>query len=274
MAAPFVLREAFIDTQIHLKNNPELIRRTPVMQSASRLFLDDFSAVGPETKSKVPVIHVQENTSFRCAQALVSPGKRTAVLNFANAYVPGGGVKEGAPAQEECLCRTSNLYEALTLPYFLRHYYKWNQKNTGDMGSDRIIFSPGVTVFKTDDDIPTMMPPEEWFQTDVITCAAPYYNSEKKHPVNMEHLKSVFRNRIRNILETAMACGADRLVLGAFGCGAFNNPPDLVAGVFRELLLDSGYFRFFEKIVFAIKPSGADCPNLRAFRNAFPEENE
>ncbi|MBR2255757.1 MAG: DUF2263 domain-containing protein [Blautia sp.] len=36
-------------------------------------------------------------------------------LNFANAYTPGGSVSEGVMAQEECLCRSSNLYAALTV---------------------------------------------------------------------------------------------------------------------------------------------------------------
>ena len=57
-------------------------------------------------------------------------------------------------AQEGCLCRSSNLYSALTLPYLIRNDYNHSEKMTGELGTDAIIYSPGVTVFKSDDVIP------------------------------------------------------------------------------------------------------------------------
>lgn len=39
---------------------------------------------------------------------------KTAVHNFASATNPGGGVKRGSNAQEECLCRCSGLYVCLS----------------------------------------------------------------------------------------------------------------------------------------------------------------
>jgi len=267
MTIQYALIEAFRDTQLQMRENPALKSATLAMQAATRLYLNDFSAIDPCLKSTAPHISVLADTSLHCAQGQITPSKRVTVLNFANAYHPGGGVKKGAAAQEECLCRSSNLYAALTLPYMLKHYYKWNEKNTGDMGSDRIIYSPGVTVFKSDDIIPENLDP--FFLTDVITCAAPIYNPDKKHPVTEDKLRAVFRSRIRNILETAAANGADILILGAFGCGVFGNPPELVASVFHELLIHNEYYRYFEKIIFAIKPSSEDCPNLSAFRKRF-----
>lgn len=269
MANQIALIEVFRDTQIQMKENKQLIEATKKMQAGTRLYLDQFEAVIAEVKSADPgqVVSVAADTTFHCAQGLVAEGKKTAVLNFANAYNPGGGVKEGAPAQEEALCRCSNLYESLTLPYLIRHYYKWNQKNTGDMGSDLIIYSPDVTVFKSDDAIPENL--STWFQVDAITCAAPYYDPQKKKPVSREKLEEVFTNRIRNILEVAIANDVDYLVLGAFGCGAFNNPPAMVAEVFRRLLLENRYASYFEKVVFAIKKTGDVCPNYEAFKNAF-----
>lgn len=62
----------------------------------------------------------------------------------------------------------------------------------------------------------------------------------------------------------AAANGADNLVLGAFACGAFNNPPDLVAESFRYYLVDKGYRDYFKRVVFAIKGSGR---NYEVFRD-------
>ena len=275
-----ILIGVFKDTQQKCRDYPYLRRETVKMQAQTLLYLKDYNAVGSQEKSSKPDIEVCEDTTFHCAQRLLQESKsdlsegqnsRIAVLNFANAYHPGGGVTYGDMAQEECLCRSSNLYSALTLPYFLRNYYKWNSRNTGDMGTDAVIWSPGVTVFKTDDPVPEEMVRESWFQVDVITCAAPYYDKNKKHPVTQEKLRDVFYHRIRNIFEVAAAKDTDILVLGAFGCGAFNNPPELVADVCRELLIDKEHFRFFTKTVFAIKKNDGANTNLKAFRKVFSQ---
>ena len=137
------------------------------------------------------------------------------------------------------------------------------------MGSDRIIYTSNVTVFKSDDEIPENL--VNWFRVDVISCAAPYYDNQKKKPVSKEKLEEVFTNRIRNVLEVAIDNAVDNLVLGAFGCGAFNNPPELVANVFRKLLVDQRYATYFEKVIFAIKKTGDICPNYDTFRAILEE---
>jgi len=267
------LIESFKDTQIQIKSDALLREKTRSMQAGTRLYLDHFAAVAAERKAEAPSVLVEEDTTFSCASKWIREGEKTAVLSFANAFSPGGGVKNGAMAQEECLCRSSNLYESLTLPYIIRHYYKWNQKNTGDMGSDRIIYSSDVTVFKTDDDYPQMLPRDWWFDVDVITCAAPYVDEQKKKPVSADKLTQVLEDRIRNILEAAIANGVDHLILGAFGCGAFHNPPEMVAKVFKALLIDSGYALFFRNVVFAIKKSDEPNGNLDAFRSVFCKQS-
>ena len=79
------------------------------------------------------------------------------------------------------------------------------------------------------------------------------------------------RSTARRDCGKSAANDTDILVLGAFGCGAFNNPPELVADVCRELLIDKGYFRFFTKTVFAIKKNDSANTNLEAFRKVFSQ---
>ena len=44
------------------------------------------------------------------------------------------------------------------------------------------------------------------------------------------------RQKVRSILWAAASHGHDAVVLGAFGCGAFHNPPAEIVAVFRSLL--------------------------------------
>ena len=75
---------------------------------------------------------------------------------------------------------------------------------------------------------------------------------------------------IRPILETAMDNGIEALVLGAFGCGAFRNPPQLVSQAFHSVLEEDGYKEHFAKIVFAIiGTSNRSNENLNVFRRTF-----
>ena len=255
------LIQCFRETQAALREDAALAEATLRMQAATRLYLPGFEDVAPRTKSRDRPVEVVEDTTFHRAGVFANEGLRVAALNFANAYSPGGGVTRGAMAQEECLCRSSNLYSALTLPYLLRNYYKHNAKAVGELGTDAVIHSPGVTVFKSDDALP--VPLAQPFRVDVLTCAAPYVNPDRKKPIPREKLEEALHRRIRNLLEVASANDADVLVLGAFGCGAFNNPPELVANCFRYQLIDAGYRDRFRQVVFAIKGGGR---NYEVFR--------
>lgn len=217
-----------------------------------------------------PEILVVESDSFAAARENLKYG-RVAVLNFANPHYPGGGVFQGAKAQEECLCRSSNLYPCLEDGRVFEEFYRYHQKQTDYDFSDRLIYTPGITVFKDDQAVPKALKEPDWFRVDVITCAAPYL--AKRRYVNPTVLGNLFRKRIRNILEAAVENEAEVLILGAFGCGAFKNPPEVVARAFRQVLSEQRY-QAFRRIIFAIKSSvGGDpytvCPNLAAFQTVF-----
>ena len=48
------------------------------------------------------------------------------------------------------------------------------------LSNDDIIYTPGIVVFKTDTAAPVTMPESEWYEVDVITCAAPNLRDNPK----------------------------------------------------------------------------------------------
>ena len=247
----------------------KLAELTALAREKSRVYPENFRSERLHAVRE-PEIRVVEQDSFAAARENLRYG-RVAVLNFANPHYPGGGVFQGAKAQEECLCRSSNLYPCLEDGRVFEEFYRYQQKKTDYDFSHRLIYSPGITVFKDSSPVPQALKESEWFLVDVITCAAPYL--AKRRYVNPTVLGNLLQNRIRNILEAAIDNEAEVLILGAFGCGAFKNPPEVVAKAFRQVLSEQRY-QAFRRVIFAIKSSvGGDaytvCPNLAAFETVF-----
>ena len=259
----------FRDTIAQYENNERLKERTKALLEGSVLCPEDHAVGKTREKAKEPVIVLSADTTYSAARKEADGKRKVAVLNFANAYTPGGGVTRGSMAQEESLCRSSNLYASLTLPQFMKDYYNWNRIYTDELGTSAVIVSPGVTVFKSDDLYPE--PQEPWFDVDVLTCAAPHIHEGSELIVSEKKLRDVFYRRNRNIINVARAFDEDVLILGAFGCGAFHNPPELVADTYRQLLVTEGYGKYFEKVIFAIKPNYIRNTNLEAFQRVFRE---
>lgn len=251
------LIEVFKDTMNAVETEPELIKATEGSRGGTTLYKESFySPVHPE-KSEAYNVRIVQSTSFKCARSVVRDDKKTAVLNFANPFKPGGGVKHGARAQEECLCRCSNLFSCISTDEMIRGYYDYNRAIGGYLFTDRIIYTPAVTVFKDDDTYERLTEP---FRVDVITCAAPY----NVYGHDIEVLRKTYEERLTNIFEVAAYNGVDILILGAFGCGAFHNPPELMAQTFGKLIEDK-YYRCFEQIIFALKKPSAFDVNYDVF---------
>lgn len=87
---------------------------------------------------------------------------------------------------------------------------------------------------------------EEWFAVNVITSAAPHLSYGES--VDEDRLFRILTSRIEKILQVAKKEAAEVLILGAFGCGAFRNPPRLVATAFKKLLAKY----HFETVEFAV----------------------
>ena len=174
------LVEIFEDTRSTYETDPDLIRSVQLMNMFTTVYPEDpsFQSV-PTPTGPAPTISVSPKRTFEAAQRLVEiyGQDRVAVLNFASATNPGGGVTRGAKAQEESLCRCSTLYASLNLKRCWDNYYLYHRNNGDFRYSDACIYSPGVTVFKTDELFCELLPKKDWYSLNVITCAAPnlYY---------------------------------------------------------------------------------------------------
>ncbi|KAL2070382.1 hypothetical protein VTL71DRAFT_13408 [Oculimacula yallundae] len=210
-----------------------------------------------------PKIRIIKSDTFDAAEATIKahPKSSVAVLNMASALQPGGGVLRGALAQEEALCIRSTLYASLN-PSFYR------------IPLLSAIYTPDVLVFRGSDLVD--LPKSDWFHAAVISCAAlkqPDVEKGKdgKMIYSEEKDKEVMMEKIRLILQVAKEKGITHLILGALGCGAYKNPPEEVATMFRKALLGGRRtegITGIEEVTFAIFDEG---PNLTAFKEVFED---
>ena len=210
--------------------------------------------------------------TLEAARKYARTGKRTCVLNFASSVTPGGSVKRGGGAQEESICRISTLYPAIgdgatAAPFYERHRSMIRSGEMGRENRDDCIYTPGVTVIREDTYECELLPEPEWYCVDVITCAAPdlrFDGNGKTFSPTEEELVRVFERRWRRILSVAARHEADALILGAFGCGVFRNPPELVARAFSHVMEEFRYC--FETIEFAVHSKDGQSPNYAGLR--------
>ncbi len=222
-------------------------------------------------------ITVSRKRTFEAAHAYTGNGDRVCVLNFASSTNPGGGVENGAGAQEECLCRVSTLYFTLDTDENIKRFYMPHRKSHNPLHNDDILYTRSVTVFKSDTMRPQLLPESDWYDVDVITCAAPNLRERPSNRsnsgdgdvrllLNDEELEALHTKRDARIFDVAAAQGVDVLVLGAFGCGAFCNSPAVVARVMIKLARK--YAHALKAIEFAVYCPPYDDSNYREFARA------
>lgn len=77
-------------------------------------------------------------------------------------------------------------------------------------------------------------------------------------------------NKMRTIFRIGLSHGHDALVLGAFGCGAFANPPMHIAQLFKQVMNEKEFKNKYRKIVFPIiEDQNSHNRNLQAFQMVF-----
>ncbi len=182
--------------------------------------------------------------------------EKIGILNFASAKNPGGGVLSGASAQEESLARSSGLYDCLLKApeYYEIHrsdFFEANGKTHKKTAlyTDNMIYSPQVPFFKNDKG--------EYFDApicvDVVTTPAVNAGvvQRQENRTNIDAIDAILLLRMEKMLALFAKHQCVDLVLGAWGCGVFQNKPKDIADLFSKCLKRK-FKNTFRKIIFAI----------------------
>ena len=269
----------FFDTEAWYRSTEKLRRGIKKSISGTRLYKEQDEIALPADKPyEKTELDVTAERTFQCAMRLAKehPDKKTGVLNFASARQPGGGVRSGAGAQEEALCRCSTLYPALCSEDLKEGFYHYHIRDCDNLYSDSCIYTPDVIICKSDEPVPQRLPEDRWERVDVISCAAPNLRAfHTDHPedgapsFSREELLRVHRARAKRILEVAAANKIDYFVSGAHGCGVFMNDPEIVSQAWKEAAGEMD--GFFAGIIFAVCVTKRESENYQVFRRVILE---
>eukprot|EP00041_Stephanoeca_diplocostata_P030444 m.921626 g.921626 ORF g.921626 m.921626 type:complete len:395 (-) comp23757_c0_seq36:2977-4161(-) len=174
--------------------------------------------------------------------AAVALGADTGILNFANAHCPGGRYSHGGRAQEEDLCRLlPELYPAL----------KACEASMYPIPPDTALITYSVQAVRQ---VGTYAKCLSQGTYTVITAAMPCGVADRRPKGGWAESAwaDTVLERIRSVLYAAAHAKCSNLVLGAFGCGAFGNPPAPVAALFRHELQSHQFRGLFACVVFAV----------------------
>ena len=167
---------------------------------------------------------------------------KIACLNMGSQDSPGGGWKMGGGSLEELLFICTTLSSSL-------EDYLYPMKNF------ECIYTKDVTYIRAGaNEGFRFLAPSEHFKFDVVTtCAfnlrkAVYEGNVKIKDEAIpfsEDIRNKTLNKIRAIFSACANNGADVLVLGALGCGQYNNPPFEIANLFKQVIMEyAGYFNY------------------------------
>ncbi len=187
--------------------------------------VEDFEAVFEQCdrhppRSESTTITVTNETTLDAAYRLVVEQGQThaMALNFASAKNPGGGFMGGSQAQEESLARATGLYPCLT-----QHmaFYQTHRQQRSTLYSDAMIYSPAVPVFRDSEDVLLEQP----YMLSILTSPAVNAGALRQNARKSDcaQIESVMLARVEKALAVAMVHGHRTIVLGAWGCGVFQN---------------------------------------------------
>ena len=202
-------------------------------------------------------VRVEDKDCVLAAKELIDAGYNPAMLNLADLYTPGGLVEYGSGAQEENLCRRSNLIlslyqfsKARVLQYPDLGLVSQNAQYPMD---ERFggIYSGIVSFFRGPESTGSLLE-NKIYNIPVISVAA--LSGPRIGPDGMmcKEEADITLDKMRTIFRIGYAHGHDSLVLSAMGCGAFANPPAHIAKLFHQVIEEPEFKGRFRLIDFAI----------------------
>ena len=257
--------------------------------NGNRVVFPDRKLVRDSAIFKTKANHIYEDSHFstnikvlnedclNVANWLWSKGFKPCVLNMASRRMPGGGVLTGAGAQEENLFRRTNLFQSL-YPFkeeLAREYLVEPREEQYPIERfEGGIYSPTIVVFRgpESEGYPLLTNP---FPVSVATVPAINRPDLTADGHLTKEMEASYERKMATIFRLAFAGGNDALVLGAWGCGAFRNPPADIARIFHKTLDSYEFKNKFAVVVFAIlddhnahlahNPEGNYAPFAREF---------
>ena len=226
------------------------------VMAAARMYSEPFQAQ-VEAEPGTTEVRVENKDCVVAAKDLIDAGYNPAMLNLADLYVPGGLVEFGSGAQEENLCRRSNLI--LSLYQFsrarVREYpdmglvpreeqYPMNERYGG-------VYSGVVTFFRGPESAGSPLEARP-YNIPVISVAAINCPRIGTDGLMCPADADLTVDKIRTIFRIGMDNHHDALVLSALGCGAFRNPPAHIARLFHQVIEEEEFKDKFKLIDFAI----------------------
>jgi Microbial-type PARG, catalytic domain len=200
-----------------------------------------------------------------------SHGVCFAVLNMANAYVPGGAYVEGAVAQEENMFRRTDCHFCVggaefdaELDRYLPEMTRLLSARDGcvylDTQRPRVCIRGPENRSRSDLGYPWLADDQVFPFFELRAAAQDLRDGSDYDPFDA-------RARISAQLNTLRDHRIRHAVLGAFGCGAFRNPAHRVAQIYREEI--TAREEAFAVIAFAIFAPGYGPDNYTPFAEVF-----
>lgn len=182
-----------------------------------------------------------------------NPKDKTGFLVMANATNKDGRYKEGTPGQEESICRRTDLTKC----------FKKMSYPIPDFG---VFYVEGINIIR-DTEKNGYKYLDQPIKTNCVLSAAYHGPPTNNKNELCDGFREKTKRKMASILNSFLKNNVLVLVLGAYGCGAFQNPVEDIAKLFHELL-NNEFKNKFKHIVFAVMKDACN-KNYKVFKDIF-----